>query len=256
MRKENPSGTEDQNFEAFLESTFEATPPDEVVNRVTPWRGAINRILAGMALTTVTLNFLNLNYILLTVGLLLSLLGFRALRDANRWFRVCWGLTIVKLALSLPELVWNATIFQAAIRASPLYTIWMAAGIFVTFLLYFCLWRGFLAIQRTVGIPEHAGAIVGLLIWYALMLALALLHAGGWIIFVPMVVFFVLDLRGLYRLSAELEENGYALRPCAVRISGRAPARNRQRISLRAELLHGLEGIRSRRRSGDRENQA
>ena len=47
----------------------------------------MNRILFGMALCAITLNFLCLNYILPAVGTVLLLLGFRTLRRENRWLR-------------------------------------------------------------------------------------------------------------------------------------------------------------------------
>lgn len=50
--------------------------PDDVVEDVTPWRKAMSRVLIGMALCAITLNFWCLNYILPAVGMVLSLLGF------------------------------------------------------------------------------------------------------------------------------------------------------------------------------------
>ena len=46
----------------------------------TPWRRALLLICWGIALTTITLNFLNLQYILPAVGSVLLCLGFRSLR--------------------------------------------------------------------------------------------------------------------------------------------------------------------------------
>ena len=54
----------DADFEAMLAQSVPDTPPEEIVAEVTPWRRAMNRILFGMALCAITLNFLCLNYIL------------------------------------------------------------------------------------------------------------------------------------------------------------------------------------------------
>ena len=70
-------------------------PPEEIVEEVTPWKRAMNRVLVGMALSTVTLNFLLLDTILPAIGVVLMLLGFRSLRCENRWFRSCFALTPV-----------------------------------------------------------------------------------------------------------------------------------------------------------------
>ena len=68
------------SFDELLEESLPALPPEDVAAEVTPWRRAMRRVLVGMALCTVTLNFLCLNYLLPAIGMALTLLGFRALR--------------------------------------------------------------------------------------------------------------------------------------------------------------------------------
>ena len=58
----------DADFEALLARSIPDVPPEEIVAEVTPWRRAMNRILFGMALCAVTLNFWCLNYILPAIG--------------------------------------------------------------------------------------------------------------------------------------------------------------------------------------------
>ena len=48
----------DADFEAMLARSVPDVPPEEIVAEVTPWRRAMNRILFGMALCAITLNFL------------------------------------------------------------------------------------------------------------------------------------------------------------------------------------------------------
>ena len=52
----------DSDFENLLEECVSDLPPVDVVNGVTPWKNAMNRILWGMALTTITFEFWNLDY--------------------------------------------------------------------------------------------------------------------------------------------------------------------------------------------------
>lgn len=51
------------DLETLFAESFSALPPDEVVEKVNPFRRAVNRVLIGMALCTLTLNFWGLNYI-------------------------------------------------------------------------------------------------------------------------------------------------------------------------------------------------
>ena len=77
----------------------------------------MDRASTGLALTTVTLNFLGLNYILPAAGAILLLLGFRALRGENAWFRGCWTITIIRTAYLFASLILNATVYQEVVYA-------------------------------------------------------------------------------------------------------------------------------------------
>lgn len=208
------------DLETLFAESFSALPPDEVVEKVNPFRRAVNRVLIGMALCTLTLNFWGLNYILPTVGMVLSLLGFRALRRENGWFTACFSTAVLRTVQFFPQLVLNTTILPG------LFPEWVdtaqaAAGFILLFLQYFCLWRGLRAVREKAGLAPGAGAAGALLVWYALVIALALLQYNGLIIGLAMVVGYFFILRGLYRLSGALDEAGYAVRSAPVRLSDR-----------------------------------
>ena len=83
MTDRNWDPAEERKFDAMLESGLPELPPKEIVEEVTPWRGAFNRVLVGIVFGTVTLSFLWLDYILPAIGAVLSLLGYRALRHRD-----------------------------------------------------------------------------------------------------------------------------------------------------------------------------
>ena len=72
----------------------ELPPDDEMVKHITPWRAATDRIITGLGLTTITLNFLWLNYLLPLLGTVMLFLGFRSLRKENKWFFLCYVISI------------------------------------------------------------------------------------------------------------------------------------------------------------------
>ena len=109
----------DADFEAMLARSVPDVPPEEIVAEVTPWRRAMNRILFGMALCAITLNFLCLNYILPAIGTVLLLLGFRTLRQENRWLGGCFAITVVRAAYFFMTLILNTTILQSAVFTPP-----------------------------------------------------------------------------------------------------------------------------------------
>ena len=101
------------NFETMLEECVSELPPEEIVDAVNPWKQAMNRILWGMAFTTITFQFWNLDYILPMIGMFLMLFGFRTLREENKWFKTCWQLMLVRITYFVFMCIFNATIYRS-----------------------------------------------------------------------------------------------------------------------------------------------
>ena len=211
----------DADFEAMLAQSVPDVPPEEIVAEVTPWRRAMNRILFGMALCAITLNFLCLNYILPAVGTMLLLLGFRTLRRENRWLGGCFAVTVIRAVYFFATLVLNTTILQSAVFTPAVTTALTAVNAVLLLALYFCFWRGLLAVQKKAGLPAQTGGALALIVWYALVCVLAAVHYTGWIVPIAMLVGYGCILRSLYRLSGALDEAGYAIAPQPVRVTDR-----------------------------------
>ena len=211
----------DADFEAMLAQSVPDVPPEEIVAEVTPWRRAMNRILFGMALCAITLNFLCLNYILPAVGTVLLLLGFRTLRRENRWLGGCFAVTVIRAVYFFAALVLNTTILQSAVFTPAVTTALTAVNAVLLLALYFCFWRGLLAVQKKAGLPAQTGGALALIVWYALVCVLAAVHYTGWIVPIAMLVGYGCILRSLCRLSGALDEAGYAIAPGPVRVTDR-----------------------------------
>lgn len=211
----------DADFEAMLAQSVPDVPPEEIVAEVTPWRRAMNRILFGMALCAITLNFLCLNYILPAIGTVLLLLGFRTLRRENRWLGGCFAVTVIRAVYFFATLVLNTTILQSVVFTPAVTTALTAVNAVLLLALYFCFWRGLLAVQKKAGLPAQTGGALALIVWYALVCVLAAVHYTGWIVPIAMLVGYGCILRSLYRLSGALDEAGYAIAPGPVRVTDR-----------------------------------
>ena len=135
MMKEN-------EFDDLLKGCMEELPPSDIVEGVTPWKQAMNRILWGLALTTITFQFYCLDYILPAVGMLLMLLGFRALRKENVWFKVSWTVVLVRCVYFFGNLILNTTIYRNEIHAFPVAKVISVMFLSLTFVQMFCLWMG------------------------------------------------------------------------------------------------------------------
>ena len=212
----------EDDFDALLESSLSGLPPKDVVKRVTPWKRAMRWLLAGMALTTLTLNVLYLNLLLPAIGMVLLLLGFRALRRENRWFGACYAVAVLRTAYVCADLVLNTTIWQRAVHASSLAGVLSGLSLALLFVEFFCLWRGLWAVQQKAGETPRAWNAAALMVWYALLCLLALVGDRiGWLLLAVLLAGYTLILRSLWRLSKELDQAGYAVRSAPVRVSDR-----------------------------------
>lgn len=220
MREHERESARDDAFEALLAQSVDELPPEEIVADVTPWRRAMERVLFGLALCMVTLNFWCLNYLLPAIGTVLLLLGFRALRRENPWLGGCFVCAVLRAACVFPSLILNTTIlpgdaFRSAAAA-------VSAALMLTLLL--CFWQGLRAVRRKAGLPAQGGGAGALLVWYVLMCVLAAVHYTGLLVPIAMLVGYVCILRSLFRLSRALDEAGYAIAPQPVRVTDRCIA--------------------------------
>ncbi|WP_426350687.1 hypothetical protein ACPWSR_05440 [Alloiococcus sp. CFN-8] len=208
------------NSDSLNEVDFNSNIENKVKEMI-PWGKVMNRILIGTAISTVTLNFLGLNYILSTMGIIMSVLGFRTLRRENSWFKACWIISLIRLAYFLSTMILNATIYQRTVYASSIFSVITVVNLVIIFSLFFCLWRGFKAVQKKAGLVPHAGGIVALIIWYVIICLLAFSNFNGLIIPLVLVVSYVLIIRKLFKLSKELDEAGHAVETPLVKIGDR-----------------------------------
>ena len=227
MREHEREYPRDDAFEALLAQSVDELPPEEIVADVTPWRRAMERVLFGLALCMVTLNFWCLNYILPAIGTVLLLLGFRALRQENPWLRGCFVCAVLRAACVFPSLILNTTILPSDACRSAAAAV--SAALMLTLLL--CFWQGLLAVQKKAGLPAQGGGALALIVWYVLICVLAAVHYTGLLVPIAMLVGYVCILRSLSRLSKALDEAGYAIAPQPVRVTDRCIA-----LVLAAEL--------------------
>ena len=162
-----------------------------------------------MALCTLTLNFWGLNYILPTVGMVLSLLGFRALRRENGCFTACFVLTLLRCVRFFPTIVLNA--FPCRDDFIPERVTTSLAQVFFAAQLLglLCLWLGLRAVQRKAGLPPKAGGVLALLVWYAVMYVLVLMQYPGLYLPLLLAVIFIVILFRICKTAKALGEAGH-----------------------------------------------
>ena len=213
----------DEELDILMQAGASSLPPDDnLVAEITPWRKAINRALTGFALNMVTLNFLGLDYLLPAIGTLFLLLGFRALRQENRGFRLCLHLAVFQAIIRYGTLILNATIWQAEIYQMPVME-WAAYFLpALTFVQILGLRAGFRSARSKNDLDPAAPGTTALAVWYVVLYILAVFSYTGWLLTIPLIIAYIVILRTLWKLPRQLEEAGYALRPAPVRLSDQA----------------------------------
>ena len=198
-----------RRFDALLIEAL-PEPPSEIINSITPWQRAFRMILIGLGMTSVTLNFLCLQYLLPAIGMLLLLLGFRRLRKENEWFTACFALSVLRCILFYPSLILYATVYSEALAQNGVFSILSGIQITLLFLLIGCLHRGIRKLQSENGLKPHAASAVGLLIWYAIVCIFGISGYSGLLLGIPMLLCYLLMLYCLHKLSKEIATAGYA----------------------------------------------
>ena len=221
--------SDDLRFDQLLRENASALPP--AMAEVNPWREAMWLVLWGMGLTTITFNFLYLDMILPALGGILLVLGFRTLRQENRALQWCWRLSIAIASVRSASFALAA--LPVDVKNVPAYAV-MA----MTFALYCCLWRGMVGVSRAAGAEKPAAPAAGaLVIFYAVICALAFLELSGWLAVLPMLIVYIVILRNLVKLARSLADTGYAIHAAPVRLPSAAVLWGYLGLTLAAVLL-------------------
>jgi len=213
---------QEKDMDLLIQNSLPELPPSDIARDVSPWRKSMNRILWGLALSAITIHFLNLNYILPTIGLILRLLGFRTLRNENKGFRICYQVTWVQAVITFVTLIINATVYHERFLNTQISFGISAFSFILLFVLCWNFRKGLILTQKKVGLPEQAGAANGLLIWYHIVGILALFGAQLGIMGAILLVFaFWYIIKMMREIANICDECGYGVKVAPVRISDR-----------------------------------
>lgn len=211
----------DREFDMLLEDIIEEPSASDMPQDINPWRKAMNRVLWGTGLTTLTLNFLKLDTILPAIGLVLLILGYRTLRNENGWFKAAYIISTVRAVWFCISTFLQSTVLMEESGVATFLAVGTYIWLIPAFISLLALRNGIRAVQRKAGLPAHGGT--GLLIWYLIILLLAFINFEGFALWI-LIIAYCFILRGLYKLSKELTEAGYIVSTSSVKVTDRAVA--------------------------------
>lgn len=227
--------SDDLRFDALLTESADTLPPPADVR---PWRSAMSCVVWGIALKTLTLQLLYLDYILPTLGCILLVLGFRTLRQENRALRWAYGLSIAAAVLRSAAMVLAALPVEEGLTLAYADMALMQATLIA-------LWRGMAGVSRAAGAEKPSAPAAGVLAaFYAVLMALAMIGLEGWLLVLPVLAVYLVILRNLVKLSRSLEDTGYAIHAAPVRLSMTTVLWGYLGVTLAAVILAMLLGQR------------
>ncbi len=209
----------EEEFDIMLENSFSDALPKDVVKGVTPWKKGVNRVLIGLIMSTVMLNFFCLEYILSAVGTVLMLLGFRTLRNDNKYFKACFVLSALEAACCFQSLVLGSVLSdgkEAVTKVTFALTV-LRAVIMISEL--FCFWRALVNVKATANLPKKATPALVLLICYVTVCIFAIINFNYPIAVAVLLAMYLVTIFSVYRLSKELDTAGYTVEPACVKVS-------------------------------------
>lgn len=213
------NSNEEKEFEKDILDALPEIPPADILKKVIPCRRAMNYIIAGFALTTITINFFALNYILPALGLIFLFLGFRTLRYENSWLKYCWIISGIQIAVNAVILFVDGSIYRAILEESH----WTISRVVIQtvlqiFLLVFFA-EGIRELQKKAGVKQRTGCIILMMVWYLVSAFLSVSDADLVITPILFVVVYVFLLISLKHVSNTVNNVGYAIRTAPIKVS-------------------------------------
>ncbi len=224
MGKSHWNDLDDGEFEIALCESVDEDISSDIVGRVMPCSGIMHFILIGLALQTITFNFFNLNYILPFIGMILSLLGYRKLRDENIFFKLDYISEWICMVYWTSFMILNTTIIHCDEKFVAVAGVLEIMFIMVRFAQLVCLWLGIRKVQKKAGLVPGAYSAGLLIVWYVLVLILGIVKYNSFLSINMLVVVYVLVLFTMHRLSKELDEAGYAVRLSVIKVTDKVIA--------------------------------
>ncbi len=167
------------------------------------WHESIRYITFGFMFTLVTFNFLWLQYILPSLGVLFLYIGFRKLRNENKAFYGAYVFSVINLIYNILSLIYVNTPLNVNSKNSSI----MAFFLTIFQIIFLILFRnGIRNIINRENIELKKDPILGLIIWRILIIVIAITELGEiWIIFIPTLIYYFYSLKSINKLKYELE---------------------------------------------------
>lgn len=209
--------TESEFDQQIIDKLIEIDPPEDQVSNINPWSKPIEFITWGLILTTLHLNFLYLQYLLPIIGVIMIFLGFRSLRNENKYFKILWIFSIVDLFLHIADIIKVITPisindYEEIIIGTVTLT--------VRIIMFLVFHKALITVFKKAGKTMEGSPLIWASVWSiaAFLIAISPL-SQSWLVFIPMVICYILIVRSLFSIGELLDDTGYVLMNAPVKVS-------------------------------------
>lgn len=187
---------------------IEESISENLTDNTNSWENPITDIAWGFALTSITLNFLWLQYILPTIGTVLIFTGARSLRKENKYFTWAYFFSAAYIAIYTVYLLFSPTPLDVKIQNEVILSL-------PPTVLKLALFLSFSFATKTVFIKANASNIQNPFIFAVVFILLSALLAisplsNSWLAFIILIFFYIWVVRSIYRLGDDLGTIGYS----------------------------------------------
>ncbi|WP_019230100.1 hypothetical protein [Sedimentibacter sp. B4] len=182
---------------------------DEEKTILNPWKKPIMEITLGFALTSITLNFLWLQYILPAIGTVLIFIGVRSLRKENKYFTMAYFLAASQLVINAINLIIISTPLVVEIQNDIIFSLLLIGFRLALFLSLSSAIRN-IFLKANVSNIQNSFFLAFVWILSFSLLAISPL-SNSWIAFILLTFFCILVIRSLQCLGDELGNIGYGI---------------------------------------------
>ncbi|NLB21126.1 MAG: hypothetical protein GX829_10005 [Clostridium sp.] len=212
----------DSNFDQEIVNLFtEISPSEEELPMINPWSMPIGFITWGLILTTVKLEFFKLQYILPTVGVLLVFLGFRSLRNENKFFKLAWLLSILKLLVQLVDLILLSTPLNYILNQEASFEL-VIVMLIMQITMFLLFHKGLMMVYKKANKTMEDNPLIWISVWTIIAAILAYTSwNGSFIVWITMMIAYYYIARTLYHIGDHLEDARYFMTIASVKISNR-----------------------------------
>lgn len=210
----------DNQFDLLLKNSLPDLPPEDIANKVNPWRKFVFYIIVGLILSTTRLIGIKyLSFIIPTIGNIFLVQGFQGLRKENRFFYMGWIFSLICFIV-MPILRMNPRSFKIGEDSSVLIllVILFAVAFYSQFR---CLALGITQIQEKCGVETNdklKRVILGCST--ALVFLNIVSNKPSWISYFTPVVYLLL-IWCIILLMREINEIGYAIHIAPIILSNK-----------------------------------